>query len=218
MQFGEGQTFYVQYRARFDPGMLRQFDTNDGTPHGFKTSITGEGDQVGESGNMEVSSCTEMEIVFQADARVTANNIPGQRYQFVNNYHSCGNFDSYEWFDGTQIRMQTHPSAPPCYYPNDPQGGCVYYAPNEWMTFTQRVDIGTWNTPSSRIRWYVAREGQPRVLVNDTADKAAGALSSTTRRAQLGHERQREVRQNPAVHDAEVVVAEPPDHLHVGGW
>ena len=171
-----GQTFYVQYRARFDPGMLRQFDTNDGTPHGFKTSITGEGDQVGESGNMEVSSCTEMEIVFQADARVTANNIRGSGTSSSTTITPAAT--STPTSGSTGRRSGCRPTRPPrpATTPTTHTGGCVYYAPNEWMTFTQRVDIGTWNTPSSRIRWYVAREGQPRVLVNDTADKAAGGI------------------------------------------
>jgi len=174
VQFGEGETFYVQYRARFDPGLLRQFKTVDGSPRGWKTSILGEGSQANQP---ETYSCTELEIVWQQDSRPFSQNQPGVKFGFPSQYHSCGNFDTYEWNDGTQIVLQ-HPRPPlaKVYYPNDPNGTGFYYFPNEWMTFKIRVDIGTWNTPNSRIRWYAAREGQPSVLIQDTADKSPGGI------------------------------------------
>jgi hypothetical protein len=172
VQFGQGETFFIQYRARFDPGLLRQFRTIDGSPRGWKTHILGEGSQAGMP---ETYSCTELEIVYQQDSRNTPSSIIGSKYGFMGMYHSCGNFNTYEWNDGTQIRLQQQ-GPPFCYYPNDPSGGCLYYVPNEWMTFKVRVDIGTWNTASSRIRWYAARAGRPSVLVMDTASGKPGGI------------------------------------------
>lgn len=153
-QFGEGQEFYVQWRQRFSPEMLRAFKTTDGGLSGWKQVIVGEGDQPGLP---TVYSCTELELVFQQDVR----------YMGPGFYHSCGRFIDLEFYDGTQIRMQ-HQGPPYCYYPNDPQKGCVRYAANEWMTFQMRVQIGKWNTPSSRIQSWVARENQSSIMIYDS--------------------------------------------------
>jgi hypothetical protein len=82
-------------------------------------------------------------------------------------YHSCGRFIGLDFFDGTQVRLQ-HQGPPYVYYPDDPNDAAFRYASDEWMTFQMGVTIGTWNTASSRVRLWVAREGQPSVLVFDT--------------------------------------------------
>jgi len=150
LQFGEGQEFYVQWRQRFSPEMLRAFRGGNG----WKQIIIGEGDQPGLP---TAWSCTELELVIQQDTR----------YMGPSFYHSCGRFISIEFHDGTQWRLQ-HQGPPYCYYPDDPDKGCYPYFPNEWMTFQIHVKIGTWNKANSRIRFWAAREGHPSVLIYDT--------------------------------------------------
>ena len=153
-QFGPGQTFFVQFRQRVHPNMLQRFLTADGSNTGWKQIIVGEGDQPGLP---TVYSCTELELVLSQNG-----NYMGPFF-----YHSCGRFISLDYHDGTQVRLQ-HQGPPYCYYPNDPQNGCFRYQASEWMTYQYQVTIGTWNTPSSRIKIWAARENQPSVLIYDT--------------------------------------------------
>lgn len=150
-QIGEGESVYVQFRYRVSPEMLLPFPGGGG----FKLIIIGEGDQA--SNPTEVWSCTELESV------ITTNN----RYMGPTFYHSCGRFVNLEFWDGTQVRLQ-HQGPPYCYYPNDPKGACWSYAANEWMTFQVGIDVGTWNTPSSRVRVWAAHENEPSVLIYDS--------------------------------------------------
>ncbi len=152
VQFDSGQEFYVQWRQRFSPEMLRAFPGGNG----WKQAIIGEGDHFG--GFPLASSCTELEAVMQQDTRYLG---PGF-------YHSCGRFINLDWFvPPSEIRMQ-HQGPPFCVYPNDPQNGCFHYVANEWMTFQMHIQIGSWNTPSSRIQIWAARQSQPSVMIYDS--------------------------------------------------
>ena len=162
-QFGVGEQFYVQWRQRFSPEMLTAFKRTDGSQTGWKQIIVGEGDQTGQP---TAYSCTELELVFQQDSR----------YMGPSFYHSCGRWASLDYWDGTQVRMQ-HQGPPNCYYPNDPLGGCFRYAANEWMTFKMRVQIGQWNTASSRIQVWSAREGQQSVMIYDTINSHSSGFT-----------------------------------------
>ena len=155
VQIGAGEEFYVQYRERFSPEMLRAFQTTDGQPSGWKQSIVGLGDRVAQP---IAYSCTAEEMVFT------------QRTSYMGPtfYHGCGFWESMEFWDGTQVRMQ-HQGPPYCYYPDDPQHGCFRYAANEWMTFKQHVRIGGWGVhPGNRVRVWAAREGRPSVMIYDS--------------------------------------------------
>ena len=70
---------------------------------------------------------------------------------------------------GQQIAFQ-HQGPPYCLYPNDPNRACIKIAPDEWITITTHIEVGTWNTPSSRIRTYYARTGQASTLIADSND------------------------------------------------
>ena len=155
VQIGAGEEFYVQYRERFSPDMLRAFQTTNGQPSGWKQSIVGLGDRVGQA---IAYSCTAEEMVFTQNTK----------YLGPTFYHGCGFWEGMEFFDGTQVRMQ-HQGPPNCYYPNDPLLGCFRYAANEWMTFKQHVQIGGWGVhPGNRVRVWAAREGQASVKIFDS--------------------------------------------------
>ncbi len=151
-RFGEGTEFYVQWRQRFSPEMLRSFRGGNG----WKQIIVGAGDYPGTVNY----SCSEQETVFQQDTRSGGGGHPWI-------YHSCGRFEDLEYSDGTQIRMQ-HQGPPFCYYPNDPQKGCKKYVANQWMTFQIHIQINRWNQRNSRLRAWAAAEGEPSVMIYDT--------------------------------------------------
>ena len=48
---------------------------------------------------------------------------------------------------------------------------CVDYVPDEWMSFQLGVTVGTWGSESTRLRLWVAREGQPPTLVIDEMER-----------------------------------------------
>jgi hypothetical protein len=155
VQIGAGEEFYVQYRERFSPEMLRAFQTTDGHPSGWKQSIIGLGDRVAQP---IAYSCTAEETVFTQNTH----------YMGPTFYHGCGFWESMEFWDGTQVRLQ-HQGPPYCYYPDDPHHGCFRHAPDEWMTFKQHVRIGGWGVhPGNRVRVWAARQDKPSVLIFDS--------------------------------------------------
>jgi hypothetical protein len=176
VQFGEGQTFFVQWRQRFSYDML--FDENGNRrryagewPGGFKIVIVGSGD----AGGQISSSCTDLEIVF--------NN--SLQHGSIKGYHNCGWYAPFELDAGTvnggsQFDLQPGGSNV-CWYAdpvtgtplNEAWGDCEMFWPDEWMTFQIQVTIGQWTTDlndpakSSNIKLWVAREGQPSRLIFD---------------------------------------------------
>lgn len=152
-RFGEGTEFYVQWRQRFSPEMTRKFLGGNG----WKQLIIGAGDYPGGEINY---SCSEQETVMQQDTRSAPEGFPSM-------YHSCGRWETLEFYDGTQIRLQ-HQGPPYCYYPTDPSNGCMRYHPNEWMTFQVHIKIGHWNVQDSKYEAWVAYEGQSPVKIYDS--------------------------------------------------
>jgi len=76
VQFGGNSEFYVQWRQRFSPELLKTF-YQDGA--GWKQVIVGEGDRPGKT----VYSCTQLEIVVHDSWQRGAAEM----------YHSCGEKD-----------------------------------------------------------------------------------------------------------------------------
>lgn len=76
VQFGQGEEFYVQWRQRFSPELLRTRYQGGG---GWKQAIIGEGDRPGKT----AYSCTQLEIVVQN----------GYHRGYPQMYHSCGGKD-----------------------------------------------------------------------------------------------------------------------------
>jgi len=132
VQFGAGERFYVQWRQRFSPEMLRAFAVT-GPPAGWHQLGIGEGDQ---SGQLPITSCTELELVVEQDPTTLA---PA-------GHHDCLR-------EAALVPTATVP-----------------HRAGEWMTFQLGVEIGTWNTPSSRVQLWVARAGEPQALVLDATD------------------------------------------------
>lgn len=134
--FGEESTFFVQWRQRFSPELLRTvFKSNGFKQHIFWHGIGG--------------SCTDVQLVTE--------NTYGRGFPQM--YTACG-------ARGLEVTrpdgdVQLEQGDYNCYYRNQNPRDCAMYRPNEWMTFYYEVHIGKWNQPTSTIKAWVAYEGQP---------------------------------------------------------
>jgi hypothetical protein len=136
--FGQNSTFYVQFRQRFSPEMLSQ--TWDSS---WKTVIF----------HQNQLTCAQIEL--------TTNN----RYlsNLITMYTECGNRGM-----STNIANTTYSGTPPylmqqgtyaCPYGQENTTNCLYFVPNEWLTFYYKIQIGTWDQNNSTIEAWVARQG-----------------------------------------------------------
>lgn len=195
--FGEGDTFFVQYRWRASCELL-YFDCDPKSPNfketrrfyaksgkgktAFKLSIIGTGDpEEGKSAN----SCTALEMVL----------VHGSDHS-ISGYHNCG------WYKGFSRKVD--PATSPIPAPNyayDSQPGGIFTCPSnygkpevkkkwgripdtcftldsdQWMTIQMQISIGTWQPrrsgpdknipPNSNVKLWAAYEGEPQQLVID---------------------------------------------------
>jgi len=184
VQFGEGDTFFVQFRVRFSCTLLfndcdplspgykttrRVYRSRDGDVTSFKVSIINAGDHAALS--EPVDSCTEQHLVLVAGT----NGI-------VAGYHSCG------WYDGHIVRVgqergralwdyqpKMNEMAAHCLNrsPSEALQDCVLWPADEWVTITQQVTVGKWvarlDDPArtSNVRIWMQRRGEKPVLVVD---------------------------------------------------
>jgi hypothetical protein len=134
--FGEDSTFFVQWRQRFSPELLKTvFKSNGFKQHIFWHGIGG--------------SCTDVQLVTE--------NTYGRGFPQM--YTACG-------ARGLEIAqpdgdVQLEQGDYNCYYRNQNPGDCAMYRPNDWMTFYYEVHIGKWNQPSSTVKAWVGYEGKP---------------------------------------------------------
>ena len=194
VQFGEGETFFVQFRVRLSCELLfvdcdpksptykqarRTYRAKPGTT-GFKVSIINAGDHPGLE--HPPASCTAQELVL----------VDGGQ-GIVAGYHSCN------WYDSHRFNLGLHPRSGWVYedrqpirrkrddvirgcYNVDPGTGmpakamwreCILWVADEWLTITQQITVGRWTDKvddparSSNVRVWIAREGEKPVRVID---------------------------------------------------
>jgi hypothetical protein len=189
-QLSAGQEVWIQYRVRYDDAMLNRnnFPGNSsnlpGFSNGFKTADISFGDTPscappGGNSNTCASSCPTSPnggttIVTQVNSWEGWTSSGGR--PVFQMYANCsGNF-AYLGMTGVGYYRQ---NVTRCPYPgpwNEPP--CVAWHPNEWMTVKYHIKIGTWNSWSSTIQAWVAREGQPSVLVIDCSPTATNKCSN----------------------------------------
>ncbi len=137
--FGQGSTFYVQFRQRFSSEMLN--NTWD-TP-GFKTVIF----------HQNQTTCGGIEL---ATWNYYNSNI-------ITMYTNCGSVHAWTTLDGSR-----HTESPPlllqqgdfpCEYGQTSANTCLYIPANEWLTFYYKISVGTWDQPNSMIEAWITREG-----------------------------------------------------------
>jgi hypothetical protein len=139
--FGQNTTFYVQFRYRVSPEMLRNFGGN-----GWKVAIF----------HYAFNSCSDLEITTQ-----------NTYYRgFPQMYTNCGLY-SMEKEAAGQLWVQQGADPIPngagwnCPYSNQTATRCSFFQSNRWHTFYYRIDVGTWGSANSNIQAWVAYEGQP---------------------------------------------------------
>ena len=134
--FGEGATFYVQFRQRFSPEML----TNQwGGTTTWKQTIF----------HNARATCADVELAtgnyYRAGFPVM-NTDCGARGLSTNNgippyLHQQGDYN--------------------CPYGSTSPAHCFFYPANQWVTFYYQVSIGHWGRPDSTIKAWVALPGKP---------------------------------------------------------
>ena len=174
VQFGEGDTFFVQFRVRFSCELLFvDCDSNSpgykrqrrrywvvGVPHGaaqggFKVSVIGEGDN--SRLRSPTDSCTLLELVV----------VNLRQLGIVGGYHSCGWYAGHTEYYGLNRRSgagqydvqpkggRGKDSLGPHCWNVDPTDGrpvdrawdeCVLWYADEWITVTQQVTVGHWTS------------------------------------------------------------------------
>ncbi len=185
VQFGEGDTFFVQFRVRLsctllftdcDPasqGYKKERRVYRSTGKGgtsFKVSIINDGDR--PDLQYPVSSCTAQHLVL----------VQG-RNGIIAGYHSCGYYDGHEMKVGQARGSALWDKQPkkageaggPCLIRKGSGASvdCVLWPADEWVTITQQVTIGKWvsrlDDPgrSSNVRIWMQRQGAKPVLVID---------------------------------------------------
>ena len=188
VQFGAGQTFYLQWRQRFSPCYL--FNGTDdasclanGTPraylngNGWKLLQVETGDIPGctpshATSDVCAQNCTDLEIVTQN------TNHRG----FPQMYDSCGTSTSHpnpywpfeESYGAFDIKLQNAMPSPFCLYSTGPTyPGCFKFVANEWLTFYLVITLGPRDSAgndewvNSYVKMYIARDGGQYTQVFD---------------------------------------------------
>ena len=192
-QFGENAEFFVQWRQRFSPEFVNTFFIGGG---GWKQAIIGAGDKSGctaatSASGLCSSSCTALETVVQN----TFQRGFAQMYNSCTGSTSHGAFNPFEEPFGGDFKLQNARPSPFCLYSQTntnpkttfpPNGNCIGYFPNEWMTFQVRIKTGPrvndeWT--NSFVSLWIAREGQPSQLAINWGPYAltAGSLADNWR-------------------------------------
>jgi len=133
--FGEGTTFYVQFRQRFS----REFLKNNWGDTSWKQVIFHNGP----------ATCADVELT------------TGQFYHdgFPIMYTDCGarGLVTNNGVPPYQLEQGDYN----CWYGNYNAKSCFMYPVDEWVTFYYRVSIGHWGKPDSEIDAFVALPATP---------------------------------------------------------
>ena len=133
--FGEGSTFYVQFRQRFSQEMLKNKWGNTS----WKQVIFHNSE----------STCADVELT------------TGQFYQegFPIMYTDCGGRGMYTNEGTPPYKLEQGDYN--CWYSHYNPKDCFFYPANQWVTFYYEISIGHWGKPDSTIKAWVALDGRP---------------------------------------------------------
>jgi len=174
VQFGENSEFYVQWRQRFSKSIVDTYfnSRGGGSGPGIKQAIITTGDQPGHL----YASCEAIGNVittyYQRRFPIVYNSCTGSASHgpYTGLYENVGGRDGFLLENGLP--------PPSCPYGAMRGGGtsapsnCFGWVADEWMTFQVGITLGPRdNTKAefteSRLRLWVAREGEPSQLVVD---------------------------------------------------
>jgi hypothetical protein len=131
---GEGTTFYVQFRQRFSPEMLKN---TWGVDTYWKQIIIHNGPQ----------TCS--------DYALTTINEHGRGFPSM--YSHCG-ADSFfiDLHNGDYLLEQGEYN---CHYHDINSHDCFMYPADKWITFYYRIDVGHWGKPDSAVQAWISLPG-----------------------------------------------------------
>jgi len=172
-QFGPGQEVFIQYKLRFDPGILGTFSGAGGLKH----DITTEGD----TSTVSAGDCSNSpgEIVTLQD---NTGGFSGP-WMYVNCGFSTGTLN----FTNQGYSPLQLPGAPSSNFLDQNASGCPHYSNqgiqisdpscfiyqgNEWFTVQKHIKIGSWGTASSVIEQWFAHASAPSVITSNASDAA----------------------------------------------
>ena len=154
--FGQNSTFYVQWRQRFDDNMLN-INWYQLMNTSFKQVVMY---------SLSGTPCANIELT---TVNVYSTGIPEI-------YSECGNNSvrtslsdfthqtsevPYYYQQGASLTSGYN-----CQYDKEFVGtgngkGCYAYSANKWITFYERISVGTWGNPNSSIQAWVSVDGGP---------------------------------------------------------
>ena len=172
--FGNGQEFFVQYRERWDSGMMNGANFPSG--EGIKHDIITEGD----SNTVQAGDCSNSpgEVVTIQDGNGAA---------YPSMYHNCGYSggslafmqSGYELIQlggiaGSNFLDQDASGCPHYSGAGTPTSDptCWNYVANEWFTVQVHVKVGAFGSANSVLELWMAHQGQPAQLVVNASDAA----------------------------------------------
>jgi hypothetical protein len=158
IRFGAGQTYYVQFRQRVTASYFPAILTGNGKIHwvssrpdlpGCTPSTTGGGNCF--------ASCSENEFVNQNNYGVASDALP--RW-----YNGCPGNNTFEFIEPVspgQYKLQNARTGLGCTYDNvnagnrfPPTGNCFPYYPDQWVTYSYKISLGSLGTGAVGGRCY----------------------------------------------------------------
>ena len=155
---GEGEEVYVQWRQRFNADMLYAFAGMPGFEFAggwHQVLLTNPDPPVGEQ-----DQCGSVQVLLGQDPRFHGPSMS----------HGCADIEAIEEFiEGADVLLQTGEDAQCWYNDGNPSAPpCVAYPVDEWTTYQMHVAIGTFGEPTSAVRLWIVRPGQPRQMIFDS--------------------------------------------------
>ena len=198
-EFDEGSTFWVSYRVYAPPEFCYQeWPTSDGQPSGHKLSITSSGPATNWPWEVVVqcthnrntiqmyhqdgssfppfedgasTDCSGSDFRQQPKVDNGANPLSGNDPDTGSAWTACQQ-DRAQY--GSLYSAQTAATGDFAMGLGDPIDGGFRQVPNEWLTITLRIQVGTFGSANSRVTGWCARPDQSYVKIVDKLDTVLG--------------------------------------------
>ena len=158
IRFGANQTYYVQFRQRVTASYFPTILTGNSKIHWVSSTPDLPGCSPSNTSNC-FASCSENELVNQNNYGVAADSLP--RW-----YNGCPGANTFEFLEPVtpgQYKLQNARTGLGCTYDNvnagnrfPPKGNCFPYYPDQWVTYSYKIALGSLGTGTVGGRCYDA--------------------------------------------------------------
>jgi hypothetical protein len=162
IRFGANQTYYVQFRQRVTASYFPSILVDNGKIHWVSTTPDLPGctpSTTAATPRVCFASCTENEFVNQNNYGVASDSLP--RW-----YNGCPGANTFEFIEPVtpgQYKLQNARTGLGCTYDNvnagnrfPPKGNCFPYYPDQWVTYSYKISLGSLGTGGVGGRCYDA--------------------------------------------------------------